>query len=76
MTTQLKTKTNISDRIMALMSDGRERTVNDIRLRAKCSEDEARTALTYLTKTNRLVSKIDGKFMLTVWRKPRAEAAE
>lgn len=71
MTTQLKTKTNISDRIMALMSDGRERTVNDIRLRLKMTEPEVRSALLELTRDNRLVSKAHAKLNITIWRLPR-----
>ena len=71
MTTQLKTKTNIADRIMALMADGRERTVNDIRLPLKMTEPEVRSALLELTRDNRLVSKAHAKLNITIWRLPR-----
>lgn len=71
MTTQLKTKAAITDRIMALMSDGRERTVNDIRLPLKMTEPEVRSALRELTDTNRLVSKVHAKLNITIWRLPR-----
>lgn len=71
MALQLKTKAAITDRIMALMADGRERTVNDIRLRLKMTEPEVRSALLELTRDNRLVSKVHAKLNITIWRLPR-----
>ncbi len=78
MTLQLKTKPTLADAIMKLMADGRARTINDIRLRIKRSEDETRLCLTHLIKRGWLTSsKVQlGTQSITVYNKPRAEAAE
>lgn len=78
MTLQLKTKPTLADAIMKLMSDGRERTVNDIRLRIKRTEDETRLCLTHLIKLGWLTStKVPlGTQSIMTYQKPGKEAAE
>ena len=78
MTIQLKTRPTLDDAIMKLMADGRARTINDIRLRIERKEAEIWPCLTKLVNRGWLVrTKAPlGTQSITVYNKPRAEAAE
>ncbi len=66
---RLAIQDGLEDRIMALMSDGRERTINDVQLRLRGRKSMIQAALRELHNGGALKSETEHSVMMTIWRK-------
>lgn len=66
MTPEPKPQSKAADIVLTIMLDGRWRTLNDVMLKARMTEDEARGALKGLTRLGALRS--DERHKDRIWR--------